>query len=246
MIRRLFRRRRAPAVPIGTRVYAIGDVHGRLDLLDALLDLIRADTATRPAAETKIIQLGDMIDRGPDSAGVVRRIMAGVTWADLTALCGNHEQAMLDGLAGDDAMLRLWRTHGGSTALASWGVDPRLARTGDDDAIRAAADAAIPPAERSWLATRPLSIRHGDYLFVHAGIRPGIALDQQSPHDMLWIRDDFLNSRRDHGFVVVHGHTVTPDVAWRANRIGIDTAARASDRLTALGLDGADRWILST
>lgn len=237
--------RPAPALPAGMRLYAIGDVHGRRDLLDGLLDMIRADDAARPPARTMIVQLGDMIDRGPDSAGVVHRLMAGQDWADVTALRGNHEQAMADGLAGDAEMLRLWRKHGGVAAAISWGVDPLLANQADDAEFVAAVLRAIPADQRDWLATRPLSVRHGDYLFVHAGIRPGIALDRQSAQDMLWIRRPFLDSRRDHGAVVIHGHSITADPDCHSNRIGIDTGAQSGGRLTALGLDGTDRWFLS-
>lgn len=242
----LFRRSPPATLPAGMRVYAIGDVHGRRDLLDTLLDRIRADDAARPSARTTLLQLGDMIDRGPDSAGVVHRLMAGLDWADVTVLRGNHEQAMADGLSGDADMLRLWRKHGGVAAAISWGVDPLLADEADDPDFVAAVRHAIPADQRGWLATRPLSVRHGDYLFVHAGIRPGIALDRQTAQDMLWIRRPFLDSRRDHGAVVIHGHSITPDPDCRANRIGIDTGAQASGRLTALGLDGTDRWFLST
>lgn len=244
----LFKRHtsREPALPPGERVYAIGDVHGRLDLLDALLESIRVDDGARGEAQTRLVFVGDLIDRGPDSAGVVRRVMEARDWAATTALMGNHELAMTEALGGDRDMLRLWLAQGGDEALASWGVDHAVLAAGAEPEIVAAASAAVPAAERAWIATRPLSLARGDYLFVHAGIRPGVALDRQSRRDMLWIRDTFLLSTARHGAVVVHGHSVSEGVDDRANRIGIDTGAYATGRLTALGLDGAERWTLST
>lgn len=248
---RLFGRSRpapkAPSIPPGRRVYAIGDVHGRRDLLDTLLERLRNDDAARGThIATEIILLGDLIDRGPDSAGVVRRAMAGVDWAATVVLKGNHEAAMIDGLDSDRDMLRLWLEQGGDSALASWNVDEEIIRDAPLDALIAAARAAIPASQLAWLSARPLSYRRGDYYFVHAGIRPGVPLEEQTPRDAMWIRETFLNSTRDHGVVVVHGHTRTIEVEDRGNRIGIDTGAYATGRLTALGLEGEDRWILST
>lgn len=246
----MFKRKTTPrtaVVPPGERLYAIGDVHGRLDLLAALLEQIRLDSARRKGGvATRLVLLGDLIDRGPHSAQVVRRVMAGCDWAVTTTLMGNHELAMTEALGGDRDMLRLWLTQGGIEALASWGVDGRVLDAGCEPEIVAAASAAIPAAERAWIANRPLSFARGDYLFVHAGIRPGVPIDRQSRRDLLWIRDSFLLSTRDHGAVVVHGHTVSHDVEDRGNRIGIDTGAYATGRLTALGLEGDARWTLST
>jgi len=249
---RLFGRDRSAPVPAtlapDRRVYAIGDIHGRRDLLDALLDQVRADDAARgkDGIDTSVVLLGDLIDRGPESAGVVRRAMAGIDWGTLIVLKGNHEAAMIDGLDTDRDMLRLWLEQGGDAALASWGVDEDVIRDAPLDALVTAAHAAIPAAELAWLAARPLSYRCGDYYFVHAGIRPGVPLDEQTPRDAMWIRDSFLTSTRDHGVMVVHGHTRTIDVEQPGNRIGIDTGAYATGRLTALGLEGTDRWIMAT
>lgn len=246
----MFKRKTPPrtaALPPGERLYAIGDVHGRLDLLVALLEQIRLDSAGRGGgAATRLVFLGDLIDRGPHSAQVVRRVMSARDWAVTTTLMGNHELAMIEALDGDRDMLRMWLTQGGVAALASWGVDDRVLDAGSEPEIVAAASAAIPAAERAWIANRPLSFARGDYLFVHAGIRPGVPLDRQSRRDLLWIRDSFLLSTRDHGVVVVHGHTVCESVEDRGNRIGIDTGAYATGRLTALGLEGEARWTLST
>ena len=235
-----------PAVPDGHRIYAVGDIHGRLDLLLALLDQVRADNAARDPAEVEIILLGDLIDRGPDSAGVVRRAMAGCDFATLRVLRGNHETAMIEALHGDADMFRMWITQGGDAALVSWGVAPALVADGSFEDILSAADAAIPAEERQWLIDCPLTLRRGDYYFAHAGLRPGVQLERQSSEDTLWIRDAFLASERHHGVMVVHGHSISPEVDARHNRVGIDTGAYASGRLTALGLEGAERWTIST
>jgi serine/threonine protein phosphatase 1 len=243
----MFRRPPKPLLPPGERVYAVGDVHGRLDLLDALLDMIWRDDAARPAAETHVLLLGDMIDRGADSAGVVRRVIAGdARFASLGSLKGNHEASLLAMLDGETQWLDSWLTYGGRAALLSWGVAEDVIDAGDADAIVDAARNAIPAAEQRWLADLPTSRRHGDYLFVHAGIRPGVPLDAQQETDLLWIRDKFLGNRRDHGACIVHGHTISRDPELLPNRIGIDTGAYVSGTLTAVGLDGGDQWFLAT
>lgn len=235
-----------PSLPENLRCYAIGDVHGRLDLLDRLLTAIDEDRRARePVGEVEIILLGDLIDRGPQSAGVVRRVMAGVEGAAVHALMGNHEELMLDALDGDRGRLKSWLRVGGDVALESWGLPPALLED-ELDAVLAAARTAVTPAERSWLGKRPLLLRRGDYAFVHAGVRPGIPLDRQVREDMLWIRGDFLESSRDHGAMVVHGHSISEAVEERSNRIGIDTGAWRTGHLTALGLQGRDRWQLQT
>lgn len=246
---RLFRRSpaRAPAVPDGRRVYAVGDIHGRRDLLDALLEQIAADAAEQDGCET--IFLGDYIDRGPDSAAVLDRLAAGPpaghAW---TLLRGNHEQALLDllGEAPHPTTLPAWLDNGGREALTSWGVPTRTAYGPADAALLDALRAAVPPAHRTLLETTGLTHTVGDYLFVHAGIMPGIPLGEQKPWHLLWVREHFLDSRADHGVVVVHGHSISHDVEERPNRIGIDTGAYISGRLTALVLEGSSRRYLST
>jgi serine/threonine protein phosphatase 1 len=235
---------RTPALSPDHRVYAIGDVHGRIDLLEALLARIEADSARRPRSDVLVLLLGDLIDRGPDSAAVVRRAMRPLPWARLQSLRGNHEAAMLDALDGDRRMLAIWLRNGGDAALRSWGFDLALLEDGTADEISAALQRAIPTAERAFIARCPLSLRLGDYFFVHAGVRPGVRLEQQSEQDMLWIRDDFLASTRHHGAIVVHGHSISEAVEAMPNRIGIDTGAYASGRLTAIGLDGEARWFI--
>ena len=235
-----------PSIPNGRRVYAIGDVHGRLDLLDALICRIADDNAGRGSADVEVVMLGDLIDRGPDSAGVVARLMAPPEWARFIVLQGNHEAAMLATLDGDRDMCRLWLRNGGDTALASWGVSGETIKDATIGELIDAARAAIPSNARSFLARTRLSHVAGDYYFVHAGVRPGVALDRQVAADQMWIREAFLDSRANHGKVVVHGHSVCTEIEERPNRIGLDTGAYRTGRLTALGLEGSERWSLQT
>ena len=222
----------APAsLPSGQRVYAIGDVHGCLDRVGALHALIAEDLAARPA-EATIVHLGDYVDRGADSAGVVARLAAGspVTGASAVNLMGNHEHMMLAAVAtGEEEAVDLWLANGGSDTLQSWHV-PLSAQPRDWAGY-------LPIPHLVFL--RDLGLRHqaGGYLFVHAGIRPGVKLDQQSRHDLLWIREPFLSSKQDHGCVVVHGHTPRQEPTVRPNRIGIDTGAVMGGVLTCVVLE---------
>ena len=255
-MRSLFRRRPAPppqierapaAIPPGERVYAIGDIHGRLDLMEELLDTIHHDDSLRGPAQTRIVLLGDLIDRGAESAGVVRRAMAGdARFAAFTVLKGNHEASLLAVLEGETRWLTSWLGYGGRAALESWGVTDAVFESRDPLDICTAAARAVPTDERRWLADLPTSERIGDYLFVHAGVRPGVPLDNQREEDLLWIREEFLEDDSDHGVMVVHGHTISPDPEVRCNRVGIDTGAYRSGTLTALGLEGTQRWFLAT
>jgi serine/threonine protein phosphatase 1 len=241
------RRRRAERVPPDTRIYAIGDVHGRKDLLDRLLQALEQDNVARGnQASTILIYLGDLIDRGPESRGVVHRAMASLDWARTIALMGNHEAAMLAALDGDQAVLADWLDYGGDATLTSWGVARSLINGGASAALHAALLRAVTRDEYSWMARMRNHFRCGDYFFVHAGVRPGVALDAQSDDDCFWIRDDFLKSRRHHGAMIVHGHTPARAIAQRPNRIGIDTGAYATGKLTALCLEGTDRWFIQT
>jgi serine/threonine protein phosphatase 1 len=235
------------SLPAGRRVYAIGDVHGRLDLLHDLFERIRADNAARAPAATEIILLGDLIDRGPDSADVVRWAMVAERGGlRISTVKGNHEASLLSVLDGDMRWLANWLRFGGVETLESWGVPAKISRGKDGAAIIDAVRAVISDAERMWLAQLPLYLSIGDYVFVHAGIRPGTALAEQSEDDLIWIREEFLDSAFDHGAMIVHGHTITTGVTTRHNRIGIDTGAYRSGRLTAIGLERDDRWFLAT
>jgi serine/threonine protein phosphatase 1 len=226
----------APAVlPPGKRVYAIGDVHGCLDQLTALHALIAADLAERPIDAPELVHLGDLVDRGLDSAGVVALLAAGPPIPGLPTvnLMGNHEHMVLAALvAVDDEPAGLWLANGGDATLRSWNV-PR-------GATRATWPEYILPRHLMFL--RDLAIRHGvgPYVFVHAGLRPGIALAHQTRDDMLWIREPFLSFPGDLGAVVVHGHTPRPEPEIRRNRIGIDTGAVMGGALTCAVLE-ADR-----
>ena len=241
------RRNRGPAGARGWRAYGVGDIHGRLDLLDELLDKIHEDIAQRPAAKVLLVFVGDLIDRGPSSAQVVERLRTykhpGV---QPMFLLGNHEEVLLRILGGEADLITKWRWFGGAECMESYGVDKAsFAALADDEALEVVRGA-IPATHRKFIESFHDSCRFGDYLFVHAGIRPGIDFDQQRQSDLRWIRDPFLFDETDHGFVVVHGHTIRPDVEMRPNRIGIDTGAYRSGVLTALAIEGSDTWLLDT
>jgi serine/threonine protein phosphatase 1 len=235
-------------VPDGCVVYAIGDVHGRADLLDALHGAIVADAATRAATRRVLVWLGDYVDRGPDSRGVIDRLLAPPTGFETVALLGNHEQFMLDFLE-DPSMGPHWMMNGGAETLTSYGIalmDGCYFRADRWEALSRALRDALPVPHRRLLDRLRPSHREGDYLFVHAGIRPGTPLDEQALDDLLWIRGEFLFSEADHGAIVVHGHTISDEPQIRPNRIGIDTGSFFSDHLTALALEGDRRFMLQT
>ncbi len=236
-------------VPDGQRVYAIGDVHGRADLLKEIRSQILEDyAASGDGLAATVVYLGDYVDRGTESREVVELLLSqplpGITSVFLK---GNHEEAMLRFLE-QPAIGPQWFGFGGEATVMSYGVaaagnQDREARFAD---ISAELRSRVPAAHKAFLEALKLQYRAGDYLFVHAGIRPGCPLEEQDSDDLLWIRGEFLNSREDYGVMVVHGHTPTarPDV--RRNRIGIDTGAFASGTLTCLVLEGAGRRFLTT
>lgn len=233
-------------MPAGERVYAIGDIHGRLDLFSALVAAIDADDAGRPGADTTVVLLGDLVDRGPESAGVVDAARAWQRLRKVRMILGNHEEMFLDSFE-RESVLRQFLRHGGRETVLSY---PMLnARTFDSVGFteaQAMIEAAVPHVDRNFLAGFEDLIRIGDYLFVHAGIEPGIPIDQQDGSATRWIREPFLSDASDHGCIVVHGHTITDEPEFRDNRIGIDTGAFVSGRLTALGLEGTERWLIET
>ncbi len=238
---------RRPSVPAGERVYAVGDIHGRADLLDALHQTILTDAGAAGEPARTIVYLGDYVDRGPDSRKVLDILIHGpLPGFQAIHLMGNHEDMMLRFL--DGPATPLWLVNGGDATARSYGVTLPASASGPDaiEAIRAGLDVALPDGHRRFLENlRPFHIA-GDYLFVHAGIRPGVPLDDQSPAELMWIRDRFLSSEDDHGYVVVHGHTITEHPEVRTNRIGIDTGAFFTDQLTCLVLTGAGRSFLTT
>jgi serine/threonine protein phosphatase 1 len=247
-LRQLFRprgARRAPAVPQGERVYAIGDIHGRSDLFKALIAAIEADDAAAAPARTTVVLLGDLVDRGADSAGVIAAARAWAARRRIRYLLGNHEELFIAALR-DEESLRSFLRIGGRETVLSYPIDrasfARADLAGAQELIRRA----VPDEDIAFLSKAEDAIMIGDYLFVHAGIRPGIAMADQSSADLRWIRGEFTNSQADHAQCVVHGHTITEEIEVRHNRIGIDTGAFYTGRLTALRLEGTERVILQT
>lgn len=230
-----------PAVPAGERIYAIGDIHGRLDLFEALIEAIEHDDrdAASPARST-VILLGDLVDRGPASAQVVARARA---WQDQRAvriLAGNHEEMFLSAFD-DIEVLRHYLKHGGRETLLSYGIDRDTYDEATIEQVRHLMEAAVPQQDRDFIAAFESAVVIGDYLFVHAGIRPQVPFDQQERRDMRWIREPFLRFAGPHPFMVVHGHTISQTADVQPNRIGIDTGAFRTGVLTALVLEGTGR-----
>lgn len=245
--RRLFFRNSAPSGPKGHRAYAVGDVHGCLDLLDRLLARIEQEVAQAPRRKTSLVFLGDLIDRGPASAQVVDRLRCySAPGVSTHFIMGNHEEVMLRILAGEAHLLPSWLKFGGAETLKSYGVEPRAIARMPPSKVAAELNRAIPGEHVRFLEGFADSISFGDYLFVHAGIRPGVELSQQSRTDLRWIREPFLDDTSDHGLVVVHGHTISNSVEVTTNRIGIDTGAYSTGTLSALAIDGAKRWLIQT
>jgi len=238
---------RATAIPRGYRVYAVGDVHGRRDLLDRMLENIEEDIAGRAKATNLLVFLGDLIDRGPASREVIERVRT-YRHPDIrvVALVGNHEEVLLRLLRGDGEHLYQWLRFGGAECAKSYGLDPvRLKRMDEKRAI-AELQKAIPPEHSAFLERLSDTVEVGKYLFVHAGLRPGVALREQDQTDLRWIREPFLESEVDHGVIVVHGHTISSEIDIRVNRIGLDTGAYRTGVLSAVALEGDERWFLSS
>lgn len=232
-----------PMLPDGLRVYAIGDVHGCFDLLQAMAARIEADLSAAPAARSVEIFLGDYVDRGPQSRDVVKWLMETPPIADARiCLMGNHEDMLLQALA-DPSELELWLYNGGDATLASYGLESVPT---SPMALHATCVAAIPESHRAFLAALPRTAELGSYLFVHAGIDPSRPLNDQDPQDLVWIREPFLHSVVDFGRIVVHGHTPVAEPEFRGNRINIDTGAVFSGQLTSLVLEGATQRLLQT
>ncbi len=232
------------AIPAGQRVYAVGDVHGRSDLFEALVAAIEADDAARARAQTTIILLGDLIDRGPDSAGVIAAARTLAARRPMRALCGNHEEMFLKSFE-DLEVLHHFLRYGGRETILSYPIDIAGWNAATMEEAQAMMRWAIPEDDLEFFCTFEDAIVIGDYLFVHAGIAPGVPLAEQSTHDLRWMREPFLSHAGDHGHVVVHGHTIAEQAEVRRNRIGIDTGAYLHGRLTALGLEGEERWLVT-
>jgi len=234
-------------VPAGTRVYAVGDIHGRADLLNELRAMILDDAGDDAKSRKVVVYLGDYIDRGRDSRGVVQALVeAPLEGFEEVHLMGNHDAWMLDCLEGDELDLS-WLLNGGPATLESYGVSPPADLTLEGlEAARRDLGEKVPAAHREFFKGLKLSHVEGDYLFVHAGIRPGVPLAQQQRDDLLWIREEFLYSNLDHGKIVIHGHSPAHQVQVYSNRIGIDTWAFATSQLTCLVLEGEERRFLQT
>ena len=253
MISKFFKRRAvlepipAPEIPSGERIYAIGDIHGRLDLLDDLLIQIGADDGARGSAATTLLFLGDLVDRGPDSAGVVERVRKlAASEVNVRVLMGNHEEVFLAAVQGDLPALRFFCRIGGRETLISYGIDEEEYERLDYAELAERATSIVPTQHVEFIANFEDVITIGGYAFAHAGLRPGVPIADQQQKDTRWIRDTFLEHDGAFEAFVVHGHTILENVDERPNRIGIDTGAYMTGKLTALGLEGQDRWILHT
>lgn len=229
-----------PAVPEGQRWYVIGDVHGRCDLLDALVSAIDADDAQNERSESMVVLLGDLVDRGPESAGVVAVTRAWQRRRPVRCLAGNHEEMFLESFT-DLEMLRHFLRHGGRETILSYGLDRERYNALSLEELQVEMARLVPAEDRAFLSGLEEWIEAGDYLFVHAGIDPTRPLEEQRRSDMLWIRERFLRHAEPFSHVVVHGHTIFDAVEDTGHRIGIDTGAFRTGRLTALVLEGSAR-----
>ena len=243
LLKTLFTDREAkfrPAVPAGQRIYAIGDIHGRLDLFESLADAIERDDHEAGSAETTVILLGDLVDRGPASAGVLRFARDWQSRRRVRILCGNHEEMFLRSFDDSD-MMRHFMRHGGRQTVLSYGIDAKALGTASVAEMQAMMRDCVPKQDRDYIAAFEDMIPIGDFVFVHAGINPEAVLAEQRPQDLRWIREPFLSHSEPHEKVVVHGHTIFDEVQDRGNRIGIDTGAYSTGRLTALVIEGSER-----
>jgi len=236
-----------PLAPEGVRIYAVGDVHGCIRQLDELLAKIEAHVRASPPAQTFLVFLGDYVDRGPDSYGVLDRLAEGVPFvSECVFLMGNHEETLLE-FFDDPGVAAAWRQYGGMETLASYKVDVRGVRVGRGfEEARDELAAVFPQRHREFLESLELSCAIGGYFFCHAGVRPGVSLERQSARDLMWIREAFLDSKANFGKVVVHGHTPRPDAEFLANRINVDTGAYMTGRLTCAVLEGNSVSMIST
>ena len=232
--------RRIARVPDGERWYVIGDIHGRLDLLEALQAAIEEDDAQAGAADTTVVFLGDLVDRGPDSAGVIKLARKWGKKRKVRYLAGNHEEMFLDSFK-DKETLRHFLRHGGRETVLSYGVKKKEYNRMQLEEVQKAMQQVVPAKDREFLESFEEIIVVGDYVLAHAGINPKRAVDDQKRKDLLWIRDRFLAHEEPLSHVVVHGHTIFEEVEDNGNRVGIDTGAFRTGRLTALVLEGDSR-----
>lgn len=237
---------RCPSLPAGVRIYAVGDIHGRLDLLDELLARIDDDVLARPVVRPVFVFLGDYIDRGRSSRETIDRLIMRAETSECVFLKGNHEQIAISCLR-DRGLFERWMRMGGLETLMSYGITPE-GRSDDRQIIRlqAAFHDALPRSHFRFFRDLQGSFACGDFFFAHAGVKPGVPLSHQKESDLLWIRAEFLSSVQDFGMIVVHGHTPTHAVDVGPNRINIDTGAFATGRLTCLVVEGPELSIIDT
>jgi serine/threonine protein phosphatase 1 len=237
---------RRPSLPPGLRVYAVGDIHGRLDLLDKLLARINVDIERRPTARPVCVFLGDYIDRGPSSRETIDRLIAHGEANESVFLRGNHEVIAMKCL-NDRSMFDQWLRLGGVETLGSYGVRLETLANGKRIVeLQAAFHNALPQKHFRFFQDLQNTYACGDFFFVHAGAKPNVELSQQKESDLLWIRGEFLSSNYDFGKIIVHGHTPSREIEVRPNRINIDTGAFATDRLTCLVLEGESLSVIDS
>jgi serine/threonine protein phosphatase 1 len=233
-----------PRLPERVRIYAVGDVHGRADLLDQVFSRIDSDLAAYSDCHPIQVFLGDYIDRGPSSRAVLERLVKRSSTHEIVCLKGNHETYIFQFLQ-KPAVLAEWRQLGGLETLMSYGLKPSVnADAAEQVELANALAAVLPNQHRRFLRTLSSSFTCGDFFFVHAGVKPGIPLKKQREEDLLWIRDDFLLCEDDFGKIIVHGHTPVREPDIRPNRINIDTGAYATGRLTCLIIENGGYFVL--
>jgi serine/threonine protein phosphatase 1 len=237
---------RRPVLPAGLRIYAVGDIHGRLDLLSKLLERINIDIARRPTIRPVYVFLGDYIDRGPSSRETIDRLIQHGKTSESIFLKGNHELIATKCLS-DRSLFDQWMRLGGMETLISYGLSPEiLANEKQIAKLQSAFHSALPQTHFRFFRDLQTSFTCGDFFFAHAGVNPNVELSRQKEGDLLWIREEFLSSSRDFGKIVVHGHTPTSEVEVGPNRINIDTGAFATGRLTCVVLEGESMSIVDT
>ena len=237
---------RRPSLLAELRIYAIGDIHGRLDLLNELLARITSDIALRPTARPLYVFLGDYIDRGPASCETIDRLIEHGKAHESVFLKGNHELIAIKCLS-DRGLFDQWLRLGGLETLVSYGVPAETLANGKQIAeLQSAFHGALPQAHFRFFRDLKNSFECGDFFFAHAGVKPNVELSRQKENDLLWIRGEFLSSKDDFGKIVVHGHTPTREIEVGPNRINIDTGAFATGRLTCLVLEDESVSVIDT
>src|SRR5258708_3742249 len=239
-------RGRRPSLPAGLRIYAVGDIHGRLDLLNELLARITSDIALRPTARPLYVFLGDYIDRGPSSRETIDRLIEHGKAHESVFLKGNHELIAIKCLS-DRGLFDQWLRLGGLETLVWYGVPAETLANGKQIAeLQSAFHSALPQAHFRFFRDLKNSFECGDFFFAHAGVKPNVELSRQKENDLLWIRGEVLSSKDDFGRIIVHGHTPTREIEVRPNRINIDTGAFATGRLSCVVLEGEELSVIDT